>query len=175
MFVKALKWEKIRRVLLYALYLLFALLLQSLLFSGIKVLGVRGFILPAAAVGAGMYLGGTKGAVFGLILGVFSDLSFTDSTVLYTLLFSLIGFGAGFASDFFLNKSFPAFMVFSTAALLLTAFMQFLIAVILHGAELIPGLMTVLLQVALSVLPAMLLYLPFRDRAKNSKKNKDLL
>lgn len=170
MFSKAFNWEKIRVFLLYALYLVLALLLQSLLFSGISVMGVRGFILPAAAVGAGMYLGGTKGAVFGLILGVFSDLSFTDSTVLYTLLFSLIGFGAGFASEFFLNKSFFAFMVFSLAAILFTAFMQLLVAMILHGAELIPGLLTVLMQAVLSVLPAMLLYLPFRDRTKNAKK-----
>lgn len=170
MFAKTFKWEKIRVVLLYALYLIFAMLLQSLLFSGISVMGVRGFILPAAAVGAGLYLGGVKGAVFGLCLGVFSDLSFTDSTVLYTLLFSLIGFGAGFAAEFFLNNSFFAFMVFSTAAMLITAFMQYLLAVILHGAELIPGLITALMQVALSLLPAMLLYLPFRGSTQKAKK-----
>lgn len=147
----------------YAVYLLIAMLLQGLLFSRLSIFGVKGFILPAAAVGAGMYLGGVRGAVFGLCLGVFSDFAFTDSVFLYTIVFSLIGFGAGFASEFYINKSFLVFMVMSVAAILLTGLAQLLSAVIFGGAELLEGLLTVLLQTVLSVLPAMLLFLPFRN------------
>ncbi len=156
---------KMRVFLEYAVYLLLAMLLQSLLFSRLSIFGVKGFILPAAAVAAGMFLGGVRGAVFGICLGLFTDLSFTDSTFMYTLVFSILGFGAGFASEFYINKSFFVFMVMSVAAVLLTGLVQLLSAVIFSGAELLPGLLTVLLQTVLSIPPVMLLYLPFKNHS----------
>ena len=156
---------KMRVFLEYAVYLLLAMLLQSLLFSRLSIFGVKGFILPAAAVAAGMFLGGVRGAVFGICLGLFTDLSFTDSTFMYTLVFSILGFGAGFASEFYINKSFFVFMVMSIAAVLLTGLVQFLSAAIFSGAELLPGLKTVLLQTVLSIPPVMLLYLPFKNHS----------
>ena len=156
---------KMRVFLEYAVYLLLAMLLQSLLFSRLSIFGVKGFILPAAAVAAGMFLGGVRGAVFGICLGLFTDLSFTDSTFMYTLVFSILGFGAGFASEFYINKSFFVFMVMSIAAVLLTGLVQFLSAAIFSGAELLLGLKTVLLQTVLSIPPVMLLYLPFKNHS----------
>lgn|GEM_PF-716980 len=161
---RLIEWEKIRTFLEYAVYLILAMLLQNLLFSRMSIFGVKGFILPAAAVAAGMYLGGVRGAVFGIFLGIFADLSYTDSTVTYTVLFSAIGFGTGLASEFYINKSFFVFMLMSVAAILLTGLVQLLVAVIGSGAEIIAGFMTVLLQTALSILPVMLLYLPYRNR-----------
>ena len=156
---------KMRVFLEYAVYLLLAMLLQSLLFSRLIIFGVKGFILPAAAVAAGMFLGGVRGAVFGICLGLFTDLSFTDSTFMYTLVFSILGFGAGFASEFYINKSFFVFMVMSVAAVLMTGLVQLLSAAIFSGAELLPGLKTVLLQTVLSIPPVMLLYLPFKNHS----------
>lgn len=155
--------KKMRVFLEYAVYLLLAMLLQGLLFSRLSIFGVKGLVLPAAAVAAGMFLGGVRGAVFGICLGVLTDLSFTDSTFMYTVLFALIGFGAGFASEFYINKSFFVFMVMGIAAVLLTGLVQLLNAVIFGGAEILQGLITMLLQTALSILPVMLLYLPFRN------------
>ena len=156
---------KMRVFLEYAVYLLLAMLLQSLLFSRLIIFGVKGFILPAAAVAAGMFLGGVRGAVFGICLGLFTDLSFTDSTFMYTLVFSILGFGAGFASEFYINRSFMVFMVLGTIAVALTGIVQLLSAIIFGGAELVQGLLTVLLQTALSIPPVMLLYLPFKNHS----------
>ena len=163
MFSVKIKLEKLRVLLLYALYLIVTLMLQSLLFSRLSFFGVRGFILPAAAVAAGMYLGGVRGAVFGLCLGVLSDLGFTESTVMYTLVFTCIGFAVGFMAEFYLNNSFPAYMLFSVLALLVTGAVQLLCAMILHSAEFFPGLGAVLLQTVISIPPVMLMYLPFRS------------
>ena len=115
-----LEWKKLRVILEYAVYMMLVMLLQSLLFSKISIFGAKGFIIPAAAVAAGIYLGGVRGAVFGIFLGLFTDMSFPETTVLFTVLFPMIGFGAGLASEFYINKSFFAFMIFSTAAILLT-------------------------------------------------------
>ena len=158
-----LEWKKLRVILEYAVYMMLVMLLQSLLFSKISIFGAKGFIIPAAAVAAGIYLGGVRGAVFGIFLGLFTDMSFPETTVLFTVLFPMIGFGAGFASEFYINKSFFAFMIFSTAAILLTGLVQLAAALISGGTEIVAGLVTVLLQTLLSILPVMLLYLPFRN------------
>ena len=161
--IQALEWKKVRMVIKYAVYMLLVMLLQSVLFSRISILGVKGFIIPAAAVAAGIYLGGVRGAVFGIFLGLFTDMAFSETTVLFTLLFPLIGFGAGFASEFYINKSFPAFMILGTAAILLCGAAQLILALIGGGTELLLGLLTVLLQTLWSIPPVMLLYLPFKD------------
>lgn len=156
-------FKKLRVFMEYAVYLLLAMLLQGLLFSRLSILGVKGFVLPAAVVAAGMYLGGVRGAVFGICLGLVTDMSYTESSFMYTIVFALIGFGAGFASEFYINKSFFAFMIFSVAAILLCGIVQLIHALIGGGTELTAGLITVLLQTVLSVLPVMLLYLPFKE------------
>ena len=139
------------------------MLLQGLLFSRLSIFGVKGFVLPAAVVAAGMYLGGMRGAVFGICLGLVTDMSYTESSFMYTIVFALIGFGAGFASEFYINKSFLVFMVMSVIAVLLSGLAQYLAAVIFGGAEPVQGIVTVLLQTALSIPPMALLYLPFRN------------
>ena len=156
-------FKKLRVFLEYAVYLLLAMLLQGLLFSRLSIFGVKGFVLPAAVVAAGMYLGGVRGAGFGICLGLVTDMSYTESSFMYTIVFALIGFGAGFASEFYINKSFLVFMVMSVIAVLLSGLAQYLAAVIFGGAELVQGIVTVLLQTALSIPPMALLYLPFRN------------
>lgn len=156
-------FKKMRVFLEYAVYLLLAMLLQGLLFSRLSIFGVKGFVLPAAVVAAGMFLGGMRGAVFGICLGLVTDMSYTESSFMYTIVFALIGFGAGFASEFYINKSFLVFMVMSVIAVLLSGLAQYLAAVIFGGAELVQGIVTVLLQTALSIPPMALLYLPFRN------------
>ena len=158
--IQALEWKKVRMVIQYAVYMLLVMLLQSVLFSRISIFGAKGFIIPAAA---GIYLGGVRGAVFGIFLGLFTDMAFSETTVLFTILFPMIGFGAGFASEFYINKSFFAFMIFSVAAILLCGIVQLIHALAGGGTELTAGLITVLLQTVLSVLPVMLLYLPFKE------------
>ena len=157
-------FKKLRVFLEYAVYLLLAMLLQGLLFSRLSIFGVKGFVLPAAVVAAGMYLGGVRGAVFGICLGLVTDMSYTESSFMYTIVFALIGFGAGFASEFYINKSFLVFMVMSVIAVLLSGLAQYLAAVIFGGAELVQGIVTVLLQTALSIPPMALFYLPFRKQ-----------
>lgn len=164
MFNRLIEWKKLRGVLAFAAYMIVAMFIQSLLFSRVSIFGYRGFILPAAVVSAGIYSDGVRGAVFGLILGLFADMSFSESVVTFTVLFPIIGFAAGVASMFYINKSFFAFITFSAAAILLTALVQMLLAVIVSGAEILPALITALAQTAVSLIPAALLYLPFRHK-----------
>ncbi len=153
----------------YAVYMLLVMLLQSVLFSRISIFGAKGLHIPAAAVAAGIYLGGVRGAVFEFSSDFSPIWPFPKTTVLFTILFPMIGFGAGFASEFYINKSFFAFMIFSVAAILLCGIVQLIHALVGGGTELTAGLITVLLQTVLSVLPVMLLYLPFKRRRNNAR------
>ena len=154
-------WSKInpRRVLLYALYLFLALVLQTMVLTYIRPLGVCPFVLPAAAVAVGMFDGGTWGAVFGLVLGIFTDMVFVESTVTFTLLFPALAFATGFVSQFFINRRFPGFMLAAAGALLITALVQMLkVWASDVGSPVMLG--TVLLQTLWSLPPAALAYFP---------------
>ncbi|MCF0138305.1 MAG: hypothetical protein HUJ66_08080 [Oscillospiraceae bacterium] len=161
------EWKKIRGAVQCAVYLIAVMFLQGVLFTRLSVFGVKGIITPAAVAVMGMQMGGVKGAVFGIFAGIFSDMSFSENTVLFTLLFPAMGFLVGFLSEFYINKNFFTFMVMSVACSILTALAQVFRAVLLSGAELLPALLTALLQILVSLLPMAVLYLPFRKRNAN--------
>lgn len=117
-------WLKIRRGVLYGLYLILYLLFQNVIFSHIAPLGVRAMFLPALVVAAGMFEGGWGGGLLGLAAGILSDLFFGSQTVLFTVLFPVLGFAAGFLSDFYLNKRLFTYCILGAAALFLAAFAQ---------------------------------------------------
>ena len=97
--------------------------------------------------------------VFGLVLGIFTDM-FTPGTVIaYTLLFPLIAFGVGFISQFFLNRRFMGFMLSALAALLLTAFVQVLVTALGSGGAL-SAIGTAILQTLWSLPVSVLCYFP---------------
>ncbi len=154
-------WSKInpRRVLLYGLYLFLALVFQTMVLTYIRPLGVCPFVLPAAAVAVGMFEGGTWGAVFGLVLGIFTDMVYVESTVTFTLLFPALAFATGFVSQFFINRRFFGFLLAAAAALLITALVQMLKVWAADSGSL-SMLGTVVLQTLWSLPPAALAYFP---------------
>ena len=151
--------RRIKRILWYAVYMLVVLIVQDMVLTQIRPLGVCAFIPPAAAAAVGMFEGAIPGVVFGLVLGIFTDM-FTPGTVIaYTLLFPLIAFGVGFISQFFLNRRFMGFMLSALAALLLTAFVQVLVTALGSGGAL-SAIGTAILQTLWSLPVSVLCYFP---------------
>lgn len=120
--------EKINfgKVSRYALYLLVVLILQNILFTQMRLLGVCPLVLPAVAVAMGMFEGATWGAVFSLIMGIFADMAFIENTIFFTLLFPALSFLAGFVSNYYINRRFFAYMGAAAGGLLITAAAQIL-------------------------------------------------
>lgn len=159
MLKELLKKINLRRVLWYALYLFLMLVLQTMVLTFIRPLGVRPFVLPAAVVAVGMFEGGTWGALFGLVMGIFADMAFTETTVTFTMLFPAMAFASGFVSQFFINRRFFAYMLAAAAALLLTAMVQMLRVLVADGYS--AGMLgTGLLQTLWSLPVAVLAYYP---------------
>ena len=155
--------KKARRVLAYAILLFVTLLLQNTVFSRISATNVKALFLPAACVAVGMFEGGVGGAVFGLVMGFFGDMSYAENTVMFTAIFPLIGFFAGFAEEFFLNRRFFPFMAASLAALVLTGICQAAAAAIISGAAVGPLFGMAGLQTLVS-LPAAAVFYPVVKR-----------
>jgi rod shape-determining protein MreD len=72
-----------------------ACMLQLLIVSQISILGVSADVTPLVVVAAGFLCGSLPGAVFGFAVGLFIDLAFVQVLGVSSLLFTLIGYGAG--------------------------------------------------------------------------------
>lgn len=120
--------EKINfgKVSRYTLYLIVVLILQNILFTQMRLLGVCPLVLPAVAVAMGMFEGATWGAVFSLVMGIFADMAFIENTIFFTLLFPALSFLAGFVSNYYINRRFFAYMGAAAGGLLITAAAQIL-------------------------------------------------
>lgn len=147
-----------KQVLRNALYIFLCLLVQTMLLSRFRIAGICPYALPAAAVALGMFEGPVGGVLYSLILGYFADLAFVENTVLFTVIFPLLAFAAGFVAQFFINRRFFAFMGAALLGLAITALGQLLHTSAIDGFS---GIMlgTVLLQTLWSLPLAALAYL----------------
>ena len=126
-------WQRSRRGVLYALYLLGALVLQNVIFSHIAPLGVRAMFMPALVVAVALFEGGYRGGLFGLAAGIVCDLFFYSQTVLFTVLFPVMGFAVGLLGDFFVNRRFFTYAVLAVISLFAAAFAQMFSLLVYHG------------------------------------------
>ena len=120
-------WEKIRRGVLYGLYLLGFLLLQNVVFSHIRPFGVRAMFMPALVTAVALFEGGYRGGLFGLAAGIVCDLFFYSQTVLFTVLFPVMGFAVGLLGDFFVNRRFFTYAVLAVIILALSCVGHFIL------------------------------------------------
>lgn len=117
--------EKIKRVLLYLLYIVVAQFFQDTIFASLPLFGVNMMFMPAVVVAIGAFEGGVWGAALGLVTGFLTDISY-DNTVLFAALFPAIGFFAGVLTRWFVNASLFAYLVMCLAAFAVTAAFQIL-------------------------------------------------
>lgn len=151
--------RRLRRVLWYGVYLLLVLVVQDMVLTQIRPLGVCAFIPPAAVTAVAMFEGAIPGVVFALVMGIFTDM-FTPGTVItYTVLFPVLAFGVGILAQFFVNRRFMGFMLLALAALLLTAAVQTLI-ISVKSAGSLSALETAILQTLWSLPVSALVYIP---------------
>ena len=156
--------EKLRRALLYLLYVLLCLLAQDSIFASLPLFGVNMFFLPAAAVAIGMFEDGVWGAAFGLVLGFLADISY-NNTALFVALFPTLGFFAGVLSRWYVNRRLFAYMLLSTAAGAVCVLFQ-VVGLLLKGHEFGAMLWTAVVQLIWSLPMVAALYFPCKAIAR---------
>ena len=143
--------NKLKRGALRALILILLYILQTDVFTHLKISCACPLALPLAAVGFGLFDGGLTGGLWGLAAGILCDVS-VGSGGGFTVLLTLAGFFSGFLSEFLLAKGFPSFLTLSAATLLLCAFIQAAPAVAYRGMPLSSAAAAALIQTLYSLI-----------------------
>ena len=143
--------DRLRSILLLALYLALTLLTQNTLFARLKLWGVYVCILPALMMAVCMFRGPVPAGVFGIFAGIFAEMAYPETTVLFLLVLPLLGYFGGILAEHLMNRSLPAFLCMCFAAMLFTALAQLLRVWIFHGGALGPLLLTGLKQTLVSL------------------------
>jgi rod shape-determining protein MreD len=152
-----------RKILVKSILLLLALyLLQTSVFSRLRLWGVSPLILPLFAVGIGLFRGGLAGGCWGLAAGVLCDISLGGNSLLFTVFLTACGFFSGFMSQFIVAKGFPSFFVLSLTSLVIAAFLQMFSLLVYYGTDPIALVRTGLLQTLYSLFFTIPVYLNVR-------------
>lgn len=145
-FLELIDFKKIRKALWYLFCVIITISLQDLLFSRIEILGVHALFVPVIVISIGVFEGAVWGAALGLITGYFCDMGLVDNTALFMVLFAVMGFAAGFLTEFVINRRFFSFFLLAVVALFVTAVCQIVPLWIFKSTPLGDLLPTVLLQ-----------------------------
>ena len=153
---------KLRRAVLYLLLLMAVFFVQEIILSHVRIFGVRPMILPLSVVAIGFWAGGVWGGVFGIIAGIFADMSMNTASVLMTIVFPAIGFFSGALPMFFMSRKLSSFFFLGLGALFVTACLQMFRFFVFSDTAIFPVLLTGLLQILWSTPFIFALYHPSR-------------
>lgn len=159
-------FKKIRLALWYMGYGVLILFLQDTVFARFGLFGVKMFFAPAACVAVGGLEEGYRGGLFGLWTGILCDMIFPEHVVLFTLLFPALGFFAGMAGEFWLSRTFSAYLAAAAAAIALTGLFQAAPAVLAQPGSILYCLLMVVAQTLWSMPMAAAVYFPARAIAR---------
>lgn len=161
--------EKVRRAIMYVTTLFASLIVQNSIVSNFPVFGAKALFVPALVVAVGLFEGGIWGGIFGLFAGLLGDNAFAGSTVTFTIVYPILGFGAGLMGDFVINRRFFSFMLLSLISLGFTALCQIFPLFAFHGANLGDLLSTATAQTLWSLPFAAPLYLVTKKISESSE------
>jgi len=143
--------KRIIRILIRGGVLFLLYVLQTMVFSRLRIFGVAPLILPLAVVGVALFEGPSWGGGFGLAAGMLCDIAL-GTHVLFTIVLTVLGMGVGLLSAYLLSCGFPSYFLCSGAALAGIACLQ-LIPLLVFWRQSLPALLWVaILQTMYSIL-----------------------
>ncbi|MCC8357011.1 MAG: hypothetical protein LJU34_04045 [Oscillospiraceae bacterium] len=164
--------SKLRRGIVYALIMAALFAVQSLFLSPLPRVGGRAMLVPAVVMAVGLLEGGPWGGFVGLAAGYFMDMGYAEQTVLFTVLFPVLGFFAGVMGKYMLRKGFVSYMVVTLCALCIITFCQMFKFLFLSDTSTWAVWRTGLIQVGWSLVWAIPIYFPCRSIASRPMGNK---
>ena len=165
MFVDLFHTKKLRLALIYVMVLMLVQFMQDTVLARFAIFGVKTMFVPAAITAVGFHEGGWRGGLYGLLAGVLCDMTYSENTVMFTVLFPALGFASGLAADFMLNRSYLAYLFAAAVSLLITGGVQMMQVLVRQPGALFYCLMIAVGQMLVSMPIAALLYFPMEQIA----------
>ena len=117
-----------KRVVLYFIFIFLVLSLTALIQTcNFEILGATPALIFVLVCAIGFIFGEKSGAIFGLIGGVLTDALGFSGVMIWTILFTVIGYLCGSAVGWFLSKNLPSFIVYVLIAEIIKAIYTLLV------------------------------------------------
>ena len=153
--------EKYKNALMWALYavlVLFVMLVQTVSFGRPRFLGTKISMIPVLVACVTMHTGSERGAVFGMACGLVWCLAGADCGALHIVLLAVCGAAAGYLCDRYLVRNLVSALMMSLMCLLFCQLLLFFFQCMLHTIT-ISAIGQVLAQIGLSLLVCPPVYL----------------
>ena len=145
------RWARIITIILHAVLLVVVYIFQSMIFPYIRIAGLVPLVLPIVSTGIAVHGGRTSGGVSGLFAGIFTDLSFNQPLMLFTVILTFAGVGVGALADTVLAKRFGTYFISCTVVLAVCAIVQLTPLLIAGGVSVVLLFDTALWQTVYSL------------------------
>lgn len=165
MFVDLFHTKKLRLALIYIAFMILVQFLQDTVLARFAIMGIKTMFVPAAVTAVGFQEGGFRGGLYGLLAGVLCDMTYSENTVLFTILFPALGFASGLAADYMMNRTYVAYLFSAAVCLLITGLAQSMRVLVLHPGAVIGCAILAVGQMIVSMPIAALLYFPVEQIA----------
>lgn len=146
------------KVIKYTVMLLVLFVLQSMVFSRLRIMGIAPLILPVAVVAVALLEDATWSGAFGIAAGVFCDVSYSESMVFFTVLLPIMGIALGLLSEYFLTRGLLSYLLCCVLSLAAIAFFQMFAFLVFQDVNPQALLKTALLQSLYSLILAVPVY-----------------
>lgn len=123
----------------YIALIFFVYILQTTIFVHLPILGQKPLLLPLTVTAILVTEGGELGAIYGLLAGLFCDVSLNQSTVIFTFSLTAIGALGGYLNQRFLEDGILGALFCGFVVLTLCAGIQAFPLLVYRHAE-IPSL-----------------------------------
>ncbi|MDR0858951.1 MAG: hypothetical protein LBN97_07970 [Oscillospiraceae bacterium] len=127
--------KKTFAVLKGTIFLLVLYLLQTGVFTHLRINDVVPLLLPAGAVAIALIRTDQSGGVWGLLAGLLCDMSVGDSPLMCTLFLGAAGLSASYLAQYFLARTFLTFIAVTGLTLILLAAVQMAPLIIFAGVN----------------------------------------
>ncbi|MGN0505537.1 MAG: rod shape-determining protein MreD [Lachnospiraceae bacterium] len=148
------------RILVCLVQLLFCFLLQSSIFSFLRISGVVPNCMLILVIAVAYTRGQNSSIVTGFFAGLLTDLWFSDMVGLCSILYMVIGFLAGYSNKIYDKRDYITPLLMVTVGEFVYSFLYFVLCFLLRGKLDIGNYMiyTILPRIMYTLLAAIALY-----------------
>ena len=164
------RWTFFVSIVLHAILLIAAYLLQGVILPYLKFFGLVPLLLPIVSTGAAVYQGRVAGGIVGIFAGILCDISFNQPTGLFTVLLTFTGLFVGTFADTVISRGLATYYMSCAAVLVISAIVQMVPLLLFENVPPTPLLTMALRQTVYSLIFAFPIWFFVRALGKRAQR-----